>query len=448
MRLTKTMELIRRDENVLAEFARIKYFPFVMKRGRGAMMEDVDGNVFIDLLSSAAAMNVGHSHPKVVERLKQQLEDFTNYTSAYIYSENLVELGEKLAAITPGNYEKRISYGVSGSDANDGAIKLARAYTGRSKLISFIGAYHGSTYGAISLSAISLNMRNKIGPLLPDIHHIEYPECYRCRYDKEPGTCGLQCLSLFKKSLATYLPAEEIAGVIMEPIAGDAGLIIPPKRYMDELYSICQQYGILFVSEEVQQGMGRTGKWWSIEHFDIEPDMILSAKALGSGVPISAIIARREIAESVGPPAHLFTMSGNAFACAAASATIDVIEEENLLSKATEMGEYAKARFREMQERYDIIGEVRGLGLSIAVEIVKDKESKVGYSEAAKKICYRCWEKGVILIFLAEGALRVQPPLVITKDQMDRALDIIEESIQDFLNGEIPDSVLTFAKGW
>lgn len=448
MQLEKTMELIRKDEQVLSGLSRIKYFPFVMKRGRGAEVEDLDGNHFIDLLSSAASINVGHSHPAVVERLRQQLDEFTNYCTAYVYSEPLVELGEKLAELTPGSFEKRVTYGLTGSDANDGAIKLARAYTGRSKIVSFIGAYHGSTYGALSLTAISLNMRRKIGPMLPDVHHIEYPTCYRCRYDKEPATCGLPCLGLFKDSLKSYLPAEEIAAIIMEPIQGDGGLIVPPQRYMDELITICRDKGILFVSEEVQQGMGRTGKWWGIEHFDIEPDMILAAKALGSGIPISAIIARKEISESVGPPAHLFTMSGSAFACAAANATIDVIRDENLVENAAKMGEHLKARFRAMQEKYDIIGDVRGHGLSIGVDLVKDRDTKEGHSTAAKKICYRCWERGVILIFLADGVLRVQPPLVISEEQLDRALDIVEQSIQDYLNDEIPDEILDFAKGW
>lgn len=448
MQLKKTMELIMRDAEVLSAQSRIKYFPFVMKSGKGALVTDLDDNVFIDLLSSAASLNVGHSHPKVVAKLQEQLDEFTNYSAAYVYSEPLVTLGEQLNRITPGNFEKRILYGVSGSDANDGAIKLARAATGRPKVISYIGAYHGSTYGALSLSAISLNMRRKIGPMLPEMHHIEYPDCYRCRYDKEPDTCGMQCLHLFKQSMATFLPPEEIAAIIMEPIQGDGGLIVPPKPYMDELLSICRHYGILFFSEEVQQGMGRTGKWWGIEHYDIEPDAILSAKSLGSGIPISAIIAKKELTDALGPPAHLFTLSGSAFACAAASATIEVIEEENLLEQASEKGDYIQTRFRAMQEKYELIGDVRGHGLTVGVDLVTDRRTKEGHSDAAKRICYRAWEKGVIVIFLSDGVLRIQPPLVITYEQIDTALDRIEEAIREYLNGEIPDSVFEFAKGW
>lgn len=444
----KSMELVDRDAQVYPEFARIPYYPLAIKQGRGAIIEDMDGNKFIDMLASASSLNTGHSHPRIVKALKNQLDKFISYTAAYTYSEPLVELAEELCKVTPGDFEKRVVYGLTGSDANDGVIKMARGYTGKKKIISFIGAYHGATYGAISLSAISLNMRRKIGPLLPEIDHIRYPDCYRCAFKEKVETCDLECLKDFESALTTYLPADDIAAIIMEPIAGDAGLIVPPQKYMDAIYKICQENDILFVSEEVQQAFGRTGKWCCIEHFGIEPDIIIMAKSIASGVPLSAIVAKKEIADALGPPAHLFTMSGNALSCVAALETINVIRDENLLEKSTELGNYVKARFEKMQEKYDLIGDVRGLGLSIGVDLVKDRESKVGNKEAAAKICYRAWEKGVILIFLADGVLRIQPPLVISKEELDEALDIIEESMVEYLNGEIPDEVLEVAKGW
>lgn len=444
----KCSELVERDRQVYPEFARIPYYPLVIKKGRGAIIEDFDGNEFIDMLSSASALNIGHSHPRIVKAMKDQMDDFISYTAAYTYSEPLITLGEELINITPGDYEKRVVYGLSGSDANDGMIKLARAYTGKTKIISFIGAYHGSTYGALSLSAISLNMRRKIGPLLPEIEHIRYPDCYRCPFKCKEEECSLECLEDFKMALTSYMPPEEIAAIVMEPIAGDAGLIVPPKKYMQEIFKLCKENDILFVSEEVQQGFGRTGKWFCIEHFDIVPDMIVMGKSMASGVPLSAIVARKEITDSLGPPAHLFTMSGNALSCAAALETIHVLRDEKLLEKSEELGAYAKERFEEMKEKYELIGDVRGIGLSIGVDLVVDRVSKVGNKEAAAKICYRCWEKGIILIFLASGVLRIQPPLVITKEELDRALDIIEESIVEYLNGEIPDEVLAVAKGW
>lgn len=444
----KCKEIVKRDQKVYPEFARIPYYPLAIKRGRGAIIEDMDGNKYIDMLSSASSLNTGHSHPKIVAALKSQLEDFISYTAAYTYSEPLVTLGEELCRITPGDFEKRVVYGLTGSDANDGMIKLARAYTGKSIIISFIGAYHGSTYGAISLSAISSNMRRKIGPLLPDIEHIKYPDCYRCDYNREVSTCNLECLKDLKAALVNHIPADEVAAIVMEPIAGDAGLIVPPKKYMKELYEICKENDILFVSEEVQQGFGRSGKWFAIEHFDIVPDMIIMGKSMASGVPLSAIVARKEITDSLGTPAHLFTMSGNALSCTASLATINVIKEEKLIEKSRDLGAYVKQRFEEMKGKYNIIGDVRGYGLSIGVDLVIDRDSKIGNKEAAAKICYRCWEKGIILIFLASGVLRVQPPLVISKEELDQALDIIEGAIQDYLNGDIPDEVLSVAKGW
>lgn len=444
----KSKELVERDSKVYPKLGRIAYYPISIKKGYGATIEDFDGNKYIDMLASASSLNTGHSHPRIVEALKKQLDNYISYTPVYTYSEPLVKLGEELCKITPGDFDKKVFYGLTGSDANDGMIKLVRAYTGRKKVISFIGSYHGATYGALSLTTLSLNMRRKIGPFLPEIEHIRYPECYRCAFNCDKETCNLECLNDFKKALSTYLPVEEIAAIVMEPIAGDAGLVVPPAKYMKAIYDFCHENGILFVSEEVQQGMGRTGKWFCIEHFDIVPDVIVIGKSLASGVPLSAVVARSEIMDALQPPAHLFTMSGNALSCTAAIETINVIRDEDLLNKANELGQIARDRFTDMQNKYEIIGEVRGLGLSVGVDLVTDRITKQGNRDAAAKICYRCWEKGLIMIFLANGVLRVQPPLVISKEELNKALDIIEEAMEEYVNGQIPDEVLEVAKGW
>jgi len=441
-------KLVNEDDNVLSSCFRLPYYPLAVKRGYGSIVEDIDGNSFIDLFSSASSLNVGHCHPKVVEAIIEQSKKFTHYSPVYSYNETLVELANKLCEITPGNYRKRVAFGLSGSDANDGMIKLARCYTGRSKIVSFIQAYHGSTYGSMSLSAISLNMRRKIGPMLPDIFHIPYPDCYRCKFGQKEDTCSLECLKQFEAALEYYIPAEEIAAVIIEPVAGDAGLVVPPKKYMESLYEICKANGILFVSEEVQQGLGRTGKWFGIEHFDIEPDIVIIAKSLASGLPLSAIVGREEIMQSWQAPAHAFTTAGNPVCCSAAVAPLQVIEDENLIEHSREMGEYVKERLNLMKDKYTLIGDVRGLGLSIGVDLVKDRVSKERNKEAASKICYRCWEKGLILTFFANNVLRIQPPLIIKKEELDTAIDIIEGAINDFLAGDIPDEILRIAKGW
>lgn len=443
-----SMGIIEEDEKIISSFSRIPYYPLVIKRGQGAILEDVDGKSFIDLLSSAAALNTGHSHPRIIQAITNQVQNFIHYTPAYMYHEPLVELGKKLIEITPGDFDKKVTYGLSGSDANDGMIKLARAYTGRPIIISFIQSYHGSTYGALSLSAISLNMRRKIGPFLPDIYHMPYPNCYRCIYSKEEKSCDLECIKDLECSFNHYIPPDEVAAIIIEPIAGDAGLVVPPKRYIEKLYSICREYGILFAVDEVQQGFGRTGKWFGIENFDVAPDIIVMGKAIASGMPLSAIVARAEIMNSCDTPAHTFTMGGNPVSCQAAISTIDVIEEENLIDHAKELGDYIKKEFNRMKDKYEIIGDVRGMGLSIGVDLVTDRVTKEKAREAAAKICYRCWEKGIIITFFGNNVLRIQPPLVIKKDEMKKALKIIEEAIKDYLEGNISDEALNVTKGW
>ena len=448
MKRDRCLEIVRQDDEVLSPFSRVPYYPLVIKKGYGAVVEDMNGNKYIDLLSSAGALNTGHSHPKVVEAIIGQVKEFIHYTPAYMYHEPLVKLANRLCEITPGNFKKRVTFGLSGSDANDGMIKLARAYTGREKVISFIKSYHGSTYGAISLSALSLNMRRKIGPLLPEIYHIPYPDCYRCEFGKMVEDCNLECLNQLEKAFSHYVPVEEVAAVIMEPIAGDAGLVVPPRKYVEKLYRLCKDNGVLFVSEEVQQGFGRTGRWFGIEHFGVVPDALVMGKSIASGVPLSAIVAREEIMQALEAPAHLFTTAGSPVSCAAALATIEVIVEEGLLEYTRELGDYAMGKFNKLKEKYELIGDVRGLGLSIGIDLVKDRKTKEKAGEAAAKICYRCWEKGIVLTFFAGNVLRIQPPLVISREQMDKAIDTIEQAINEYLAGDIPDRVLETAKGW
>lgn len=436
------------DGDLLAKASRIHYYPLAVKRAKGSVVEDADGNEYIDFLASAAALNTGHAHENVVNAMKRQLDEFIHYTTAYMYNVPQVELARRLVQITPGDFEKRVLLGLTGSDANDGAIKLARAYTGRRKMVSFIKAYHGSTFGSLSLSAISLNMRRKIGPGLGDVHHIPYPDCYRCPLGHEKDSCSMECIKQLEDAFENFLPAEDVAGVVMEPIAGDAGIIVPPVQYVRRLHQLCKENGILFISEEVQQGFGRSGRWFGIEHFGVEPDIIVMGKAIASGMPISAVVARKEIMDSLDAPAHLFTMNGNPVCCSAAIATIDTIHGEGLVERSRLLGEYMMEKLNEMKERYEIIGDVRGLGLSIGVELVTDSSSGERNRDAATKISYRCWEKGLILTFFAGNVLRVQPPLVIEKDEIDRGLAIMEEAIQEYVIGEIPDSVLEESKGW
>jgi 4-aminobutyrate aminotransferase len=444
----KCLEIVDKDKKVIAPFSRVPYYPLAIKRAYGSTVEDMDGNQFVDFLSSAGALNTGHCHPKVVQAIIDQTKQFILYTPAYMYHKPLVDLAQKLIEITPGKFYKKVAFGLSGSDANDGVIKLARAYTGRPKIISFIRSYHGSTYGAITLSGLSLNMARKIGPLLPEIYHMPFPDTYRNPLGGIPENAGKDCLNYLKYAFENYLPPDEVAAVIIEPIQGDAGLVVPPLEFMEGLYKLCKNNGILFIAEEVQQGMGRTGKWFAIEHFGIEPDLVVVAKALASGLPLSALVGRKEIMESLDAPAHLFTTAGNPVCCAAALATIEVIEEEKLMENAKKLYNIAIERFNTMKKRFPLIGEVRGLGLSIGVDLVKDPITKERHKEAAAKICYRAWEKGLILSFFSNSVLRIQPPLVITEKEFNRGIDIIEECMVDLEKGLLGDDILKITKGW
>jgi len=441
-------KIVEENDKVVASFSRIPYYPLVVKRAYKSTVEDMDGNTFIDFLSSAGTLNVGHCHPKVVKSIIEQTKQSILYTPVYMYNKLLSELAQKLIEITPGNFPKQVTFGLSGSDANDGAIKLARAYTGRSKIISFIRSYHGSTYGAITLSGISLNMSRKIGPLLPEIYHMPFPDTYHNSLGGAPEDAGKNCLDYLKYAFENYLPPDEVAAVIIEPIQGDAGIVVPPGDYMQELFKLCKENGILFISEEVQQGMGRTGKWFGIEHFNIEPDIVIMAKALASGMPLSALIGRKEIMEALEAPAHLFTTAGNPVCCAAALATIKVIEEEKLMENAEKLNKIAFERFTSMKDKFPFIGEVRGLGLSIGVDLIKDSVTRERNKEAAAKICYCAWQKGLLLSFFSNSVLRIQPPLIITEAEFNKGINIIETCMTDLQNGLLGDDILKVTKGW
>ena len=440
----RSQQMVREESAYMAPAARIPYYDLVIDHGEGAMLYDVDGNSYVDLLASASATNVGHCHPRVVKAITDQAQRLIHYTPAYVYHTPEMELVEKLCEIAPGDTPKKVVFGNSGSDANDAIMKYARAYTGRPYMVSF----HGSTYGSMTLSAISLNMRRKMGPLVPGVYHIPYPDAYHAGVDhlseEEQAAYFMRPLI---EATETYLPADEIACVIMEPIAGDLGIIAPPKAYVEQLHAFCKEHGILFAVDEVNQGMGRTGKWWSIEHFGIEPDLMSVGKSIASGMPLSAIIGKAEIMDALDFPAHLFTTSGNPVCCAASLATIGVIEDEGLIERSRELGAYAEKRFNEMAEKYDIVGCVHGKGLNLGIDIVKPG-TRTKCPKDALKIVYRAYDEGVVMITIAGSILRFQPPLVITREQLDFALDVLDRVIGEVARGEVADDIVPEGKGW
>ncbi|WP_251942450.1 aspartate aminotransferase family protein [Staphylococcus sp. Marseille-Q5304] len=445
--MSKSTDIINEDSKYFANPGRINYFPLAISHGYGATLVDVDGKEYIDLLSSASSQNVGHAPEPVTEAIKNQVDQFIHYTPAYMYHEPLVKLGKKLCEISPGDYEKRVLFGLSGSDANDGVVKLARAYTGRPYIISFVNAYHGSTYGALSMSAISLNMRKKYGPMLPGFYHIPFPDNYRGLYGAPTSNTVDEYLAPLKEMFEKYVPAEEVACIMIETIQGDGGLLEPVEGYFEALQSLCKEHGILLAVDDIQQGLGRTGTWSSVTHYNIEPDIITFGKSLAGGLPMSAIIGRAEIMDYLEAPAHLFTTNANPVSCEAALATLSMIEDQNLLQASADKGDYVRQRMDNWTEKYDIVGDVRGKGLSIGIDIVSDKQSKSRNNDAALKICNRCFEEGIVIIAVAGNVLRFQPPLVISYEQLDYALDVLERTIEAYMNDELNDYD-TAGQGW
>ncbi|MEJ7460401.1 aspartate aminotransferase family protein [Staphylococcus warneri] len=445
--MSKAQDLIKEDEQYFAKSGRIKYYPLAIDHGYGATLVDVDGKEYIDLLASASSQNVGHAPKKVTEAIKKQVDKFVHYTPAYMYHEPLIRLSKKLCDISPGDYEKRVTYGLSGSDANDGIIKFARAYTGRPYIISFTNAYHGSTFGSLSMSAISLNMRKKYGPLLNGFYHIPFPDNYRGLFEQPNANTVDEYLAPLKEMFDKYVPADEVACIVLETIQGDGGLLEPVTGYFEALEGICREHGILIAVDDIQQGLGRTGKWSSVEHFNFTPDLITFGKSLAGGLPMSAIVGRKEIMETLEAPAHLFTTGANPVSCEAALATLEMLEEEQLLEASLEKGKYVRQTMDRWVTDYECIGDVRGKGLSIGIDVVSDYIQKTRDPEAALKICNYCFDKGVVIIAVAGNVLRFQPPLVISYEQLDYALSTLEDAIRALNRGEL-DQYEIEGQGW
>lgn len=446
--LTKCNGIIERDQKAIAKAMHLSYFPLVVSKCYGSTIEDIDGNVFIDFLSSASSLNLGSTHPEVTKAIAEQLERCTQYSPAYTYNEPLVEYAEKLISVYPGGIDAKVTFGNCGSDANDAAVKFSRAYTGRSKIITFLNGYHGNTYGASSLTTVTTRMQKKMGPFLPEVYHFPFSNCHRCPYGKEKLTCNAECLELMESAFTTYLPPDEVAAMIIEPVQGDGGIIAAHPLFLKKLYDICQKNGILFISEEVQQAFGRTGKWFAIENYDIIPDGIIMGKSIGGGLTLGAFMARREIMDVLDPPGHLFTLGGNNIACVAGGAAFDVLAKDGFFDEVIKKGIYLKNAFAMLSKKHTAIGDIRGIGLSIGVELVKDRTTMEKDDHGTNLICCRCYEKGLIMISLAGNVLRVQPPLIITYEEMDKAIAIIDEVMTEYENGQISEKVLSHCNGW
>ena len=403
-------------------------YPLVAKRGSGAMVEDVDGNVFLDFAAGIAVCSTGHCHLKVVEAIQRQAADLIHMSGTDFYYEGLPLLAERLCNTVPGSEEKKAFFCNSGAEAIEGAIKLARYATKRDKMIAFYGCFHGRTMGALSLTASKATQRKGFGTLLGGVEHIPYPNAYRCVLGHGPETCGEEILELLEHQIFKRLfDPSEVAGIVIEPIQGEGGYVPAPKFFLQELQRICRQHGIMFIVDEVQSGIGRTGKWWASEYAGIEPDILCSAKGIASGMPLGAFIARSSVM-NWKPGSHGTTFGGNPVCIAAALATMDLIEGGYLVN-AKKMGDYIFQRTADWTKKFKIVGDVRGKGLMIGVEIVRDQRTKERAADLRNAIVDAAFHKGLLLLGAGENTIRLSPPLLIDEGQADFALSTLEACI-------------------
>ncbi len=442
----KSTAIVERDKAVIAPCSRLAYFPLVIEKASGAVITDVDGNEYIDFLSSASSLNMGSNNPVVTDAIKAQLDRFSQFAIAYTYNERTVEYAERLTSVFPGGVKAKIAFGNCGSDGNDAAVKFARAYTGRQKIIVFINGYHGNTYGSSTMTTCSTKMHEKMGPFLPEIYAFPF-----FGNDVPDDVCEKDCVSAIETAFSTWLPANEVAAVVIEPIQGDAGILPAHPIFMKKLYELCRKHGILFISEEVQQAFYRTGKFFSIEHYDIVPDGIIMGKSIGGSLTLGAFMARDEIMDCLPAPAHLFTLGGNAAACAGGIAAFDLYRSPDFQQHLQDTIKTLWAEAEALKEKNpDLVQFVRGIGMSMGIGVCRTLEdgTKVPDPDATFKVLFRCYEKGLLVISLGANVLRIQPPLVITGEQLKKAFAIIDEAMADFRAGKIDDSVLSFRAGW
>jgi 4-aminobutyrate aminotransferase len=408
-----------------------RVYPLVVKSATGVWVDDVDSNRFLDLTSGIAVTNTGHCHPKVVEAIHRQAEQLIHMSGSDFYYGLQSDLAAKLSEITPGPKEKRVFFGNSGAEAIEAALKLARFHTKRPRFLAFLGAFHGRTMGALSLTASKVIHEKGFSPLVPGITHVPYAYCYRCPYHQGPHPiCGCACIDwiredLFKRSI----PPEEVAAIFVEPIQGEGGYIVPPPDFHQKLYQLAKEFGILFVADEVQSGMGRTGKMMAIEHWGVVPDIIALAKGLASGMPLGATVAQTEVMDWV-PGSHASTFGGNPISCRAALATIELLEG-GLIANAARLGDYVLNQLKGFQKRFELIGDVRGKGLMIGIELVKDLVTKEKAIEERSQIIQACFKKGLLILGCGENVIRLIPPLIITQREADLALTILEEVLTE-----------------
>jgi len=425
----KAKRIVERDHRFVSP-SYTRDYPLVAKSGSGAMVEDVDGNTFLDFAAGIAVVATGHCHPQVVAAIQKQAAELIHMSCTDFYYEGTVELAEKLASIAPGKDPKRVYFGNSGTEAIEAAMKLARYHTKRDKFVAFHGCFHGRTFGSLSLTASKAVQRKHFGTLVAGVFHTPYPNTYRGAYGVRPEHASADALANIENELFKRLvDPEEVAAIFIEPIQGEGGYLPAPAEFLQGLERLCRKHGILLVADEVQSGMGRTGKWWAVDHAGIVPDMICTAKGIASGMPLGAVIANAKVMDWK-PGAHASTFGGNPVSIAAALATIEILERD-AIANAARMGEFIFRQTAGWRERHKSVGDIRGKGLMIGIEFVRDRKTKEKAPELRDHVLQAAFHKGLLVLGAGENSLRLAPPLVIDEEQAEFALRTLDECISE-----------------
>jgi 4-aminobutyrate aminotransferase len=424
----EAQKIIERDKIYMGTMNKV--MPVVGLRGKGLYVEDVDGNVYLDFLSGIAVTNLGHCPPTVVKAVQDQVAKLIHFPGILCSQPLEGELAAELSKIVPGDFTKKTYFTCTGCNAIDSAIKVARWATKRPRNIAFQGAFHGKSIGALSLTCSKNAYRKGFMPEMPGVTHVPYAYCYRCPYKMEYPSCDVYCAKFIDETILEHVvPPEEVAAIFLEPIQGEGGYIVPPKQWHKEIRKICDKHGILEIADEVQSGFGRTGKWFAIENFDVVPDGVAMAKGIASGMPMSAFTFNEKY-DIKQPGAHATTFAGNLVTTAAALATIKTMRDDKILENAAKQGSYLLKIENEMKAKYECIGDVRGIGLMTAIEIVKDKKSKGIDMDTRNKIVMGCMKKGLLTLFCGASSIRIIPALNVTQAQIDTAMAIVDEQVK------------------
>jgi 4-aminobutyrate aminotransferase len=428
----KARELLRRDERLTSTSLR-RFYPLVVESGRDCVVRDVDGNEYIDFNAGLSCLNVGHCHRAVVSSVKEQLEKFTHYSESRFYYDLPLRLAEQLCTVTPGKFEKRVFFSNSGTEAVEAAIKILRYHYRRPSFLAYTNASHGETLGALSLSAQKLVQRRYFAPMMPGVVHIPYPHCYRCAFNLTFPECGYGCIDFIQEHvLGGVVAPEDVAGIFFEPIQAE-GCILPAPEYFSKLKRLADSFGFALVDDEAETGIGRTGRWFGIEHWQVAPEVICLSGGIASGLPLGATVCKSDVMDWE-PEAHSSIFGGNPLSCAAALATLDVTVKEDLLQNAAKQGNHALQRLKEMNSQHELIGDVRGRGLMIGLELVKDQKSKAPAVTEARNIVISSFKRGLALRY-SNSTITITPPLTISRELIDSGLDILDGVFKELESG-------------